>query len=148
MTSSGKVRIYELSRDLGLENKDVLDAAEKLGLAVKSHSSSISDTEASRIRQLLEKGSNGSAAKPAAAPQAKAILTVKKAATVSPPAPARPAPPAPSRPQGEVKPAAPARPQPQQAVRPEAPARTPERPAALKPPAAPTTSPAPARAVA
>ena len=30
MTSSGKVRIYELSKDLGLENKDVLDAAEKL----------------------------------------------------------------------------------------------------------------------
>jgi len=149
MTSSGKVRIYELSRDLGLENKDVLDAAEKLGLAVKSHSSSISDTEASRIRQLLEKGSNGSAAKPTTAPQAKAILTVKKAAAVPSPAPARPAPPAPARPQGEVKPAAPTRPQPQQAVRPEAPARTPERPAALKPPAAPpTTTPAPARAVA
>ena len=31
MTSSGKVRIYELSKDLGLENKDVLDAAEKSG---------------------------------------------------------------------------------------------------------------------
>ena len=47
MTSSGKVRIYELSKDLGLENKDVLDAAEKLSIAAKSHSSSISDaTEA------------------------------------------------------------------------------------------------------
>ena len=43
MTSSGKVRIYELSRDLGLDNKDVLDAAEKLSIAVRSHSSSISD---------------------------------------------------------------------------------------------------------
>ena len=43
MTSSGKVRIYELSKDLGLENKDVLDAAEKLSIAAKSHSSSISD---------------------------------------------------------------------------------------------------------
>ena len=32
MTSSGKVRIYELSKDLGLENKDVLDAAEKLSI--------------------------------------------------------------------------------------------------------------------
>ena len=46
MTSSGKVRIYELSKDLGLENKDVLDAAEKLSIAAKSHSSSISDAEA------------------------------------------------------------------------------------------------------
>ena len=35
MTSSGKVRIYELSKDLGLENKDVLDAAEKLSIAAK-----------------------------------------------------------------------------------------------------------------
>ena len=25
MTSSGKIRIYELSKDLGLENKDVLE---------------------------------------------------------------------------------------------------------------------------
>ncbi|MCP9942855.1 translation initiation factor IF-2 [Cyanobium sp. ATX 6E8] len=80
MTSSGKVRIYELSRDMGLENKDVLDAAEKLGVAAKSHSSSISDDEASRIRSLIEAGSNGNRAA-AAAPTAptKAILSVKKA---------------------------------------------------------------------
>jgi translation initiation factor IF-2 len=56
MTSSGKVRIYELSKDLGLENKDVLDAAEKLSIAAKSHSSSISDSEAGKIRSLLGKG--------------------------------------------------------------------------------------------
>ncbi|MFN4867289.1 MAG: translation initiation factor IF-2 N-terminal domain-containing protein, partial [Cyanobium sp.] len=87
MTSSGKVRIYELSRDLGLENKDVLDAAEQLGVAAKSHSSSISDDEASRIRRLLDQGSNGAPAqdnRPAAshpvASQGNAILTVKKAA--------------------------------------------------------------------
>ena len=67
MTSSGKVRIYELSKDLGLENKDVLDAAEKLSIAAKSHSSSISDDEAGRIRSLLKNGST--AAPPAAPPQ-------------------------------------------------------------------------------
>ena len=91
MTSSGKVRIYELSRDLGLENKDVLDAAEKLGVAAKSHSSSISDDEATRIRSLIEGGSNGSkaAAPPAAAPP-KAILAVKKAETAAVPSPAPP----------------------------------------------------------
>ena len=54
MTSSGKVRIYELSKDLGLDNKDVLDAAEKLSIAAKSHSSSISETEAGKIRGLLK----------------------------------------------------------------------------------------------
>ena len=81
MTSSGKVRIYELSRDLGLDNKDVLDAAEKLKIAARSHSSSISDEEAERIRSLIGRtnGSAGSAV-PAPAAPAKAILSVKKAA--------------------------------------------------------------------
>ena len=50
MTSGGKVRIYELSRDLGLDNRDVLNAAEKLSIAAKSHSSSISDGEAAKIK--------------------------------------------------------------------------------------------------
>ena len=102
MTSSGKVRIYELSRDLGLENKDVLDAAEKLGVAAKSHSSSISDDEASRIRSLIKTGSNGSPSKPAPAPAAaapKAILSVKKAESAgAAPTAAKPALPPPARP--------------------------------------------------
>ena len=72
MTSSGKVRIYELSRDLGLDNKDVLDAAEKLGVAAKSHSSSISDDEAVQIRRLLARGANGSTAAPVSGTQAPA----------------------------------------------------------------------------
>ena len=42
MTISDKIRIYELSRDLNLDNKDILDAAQKLSISVKSHSSSIS----------------------------------------------------------------------------------------------------------
>ncbi|MFN6133197.1 MAG: translation initiation factor IF-2 N-terminal domain-containing protein, partial [Synechococcaceae cyanobacterium] len=52
--TSGKVRIYELSKELGLENKDVIDAAEKLAIPVRSHSSSIGDDEALRIRALLK----------------------------------------------------------------------------------------------
>ena len=59
MTSSGKVRIYELSKDLGLDNKDVLDAAEKLSIAAKSHSSSISEAEAGKIRTMLKSGGGG-----------------------------------------------------------------------------------------
>jgi translation initiation factor IF-2 len=92
MTSSGKVRIYELSKDLGLENKDVLDAAEKLSIAAKSHSSSISDAEAGKIRSLLGKGGNGAtpaAAAPAKPAPGKAILSVQKAA---PAAPSKPTP--------------------------------------------------------
>ena len=54
MTSSGKIRIYELSRDLSLDNKDVLDAARKLAIAAKSHSSSISNLEATQIKDFLK----------------------------------------------------------------------------------------------
>ncbi|NDG75792.1 MAG: hypothetical protein EBX49_10805, partial [Synechococcaceae bacterium WB8_1B_136] len=90
MTSSGKVRIYELSRDLGLDNKDVLDAAEKLSIAAKSHSSSISDDEASRIRQLIQAGGKPAAGAPAAAPAPKAILSVQKASAPAAAAPASP----------------------------------------------------------
>ena len=134
MTSSGKVRIYELSKDLGLENKDVLDAAEKLSIAAKSHSSSISDDEAAQIRKLIKSGSNGSTASAAPA-QPKAILSLQKA-----PAPAASEPAAPRSP---APPAAPARPAPQAAVKPAAPA---PRPAAAAPPSAAPQRPAPAPA--
>ncbi len=156
MTSSGKVRIYELSKDLGLENKDVLDAAEKLSIAAKSHSSSISDAEAGKIRSLLGKGGNG--AKPAAAAPAKpaagkAILSVKKAA---PAAPSKPTPAvskpvakpvvtkpvaAAAKPQAAPKPPAAATPKPvisKPAPAPVKASAAPARPAApQKPPAAP-----------
>ena len=53
MTISDKIRIYELSRDLNLDNKDILDAAQKLSISVKSHSSSISLTDAKKIKNLI-----------------------------------------------------------------------------------------------
>ena len=158
MTSSGKVRIYELSKDLGLENKDVLDAAEKLSIAAKSHSSSISDDEAAKIRSLIKGGGNGSKAAPTVDEPKKSILSVKKAAPAAPAAPARPAAakpvaasPAPAKPAA----AAPApRPQPQAAkpaapsapARPAAPSAPPARPAAAaKPAAKPAASAPPSR---
>ena len=148
MTSSGKVRIYELSKDLGLENKDVLDAAEKLSIAAKSHSSSISDAEAGKIRNLLKSGGNGAkpataAAKPAA--PGKAILSVKKAAAPSKPTAA--AKPQPSKPAAApvkasappARPAAPTKPTPTKptASQPVAAKPVVAKPAAAKPAAAP-----------
>ena len=50
--NKGKVRIYELSKDLELENKDILAICEKLNIAVKSHSSTISEEEAEQIRKV------------------------------------------------------------------------------------------------
>jgi translation initiation factor IF-2 len=161
MTSSGKVRIYELSKDLGLDNKDVLDAAEKLSIAARSHSSSISDDEAARIRKLIRPNGSGisrptppsmTAPKPATPPLAepgKAILAVKKAAPITPPATAAassvaaPEPPPARPPAPPVIVAQPARP----AVSPPAPVKpvlvqSAAQPAAQKPP---STTPPPAR---
>lgn len=50
--NKGKVRIYELSKDLELENKDILAICEKLSIAVKSHSSTISGEDAEQIRKV------------------------------------------------------------------------------------------------
>ncbi len=58
MTISDKIRIYELSRDLNLENKDILDAAQKLSISVKSHSSSISADDAKKIKNLISKNNS------------------------------------------------------------------------------------------
>jgi translation initiation factor IF-2 len=50
--NNGKVRIYELSKELNLENKDLLGICEDLNIVVKSHSSSISETEAEQITNV------------------------------------------------------------------------------------------------
>ncbi len=59
MTISDKIRVYELSRDLKLENKDILDAAQKLSISVKSHSSSISLKDAKKITDLVINKNSG-----------------------------------------------------------------------------------------
>ena len=48
--NTGKVRIYELSRELNLDNKDILAICERLNISVKSHSSTITEGEAAQIR--------------------------------------------------------------------------------------------------
>lgn len=52
--NNGKVRIYELSKELNLENKDILAVCERLDIPVKSHSSTITEEEAARIRKESE----------------------------------------------------------------------------------------------
>ncbi|MCT7955772.1 translation initiation factor IF-2 [Laspinema palackyanum] len=51
--NNGKVRIYELSRELNLENRDILAVCEQLNIPVKSHSSTISEDEAQRIEKFV-----------------------------------------------------------------------------------------------
>ncbi len=45
-----KVRIYELSKELKLDNKKLLAMCDRLNIAVKSHNSTISESDAERIR--------------------------------------------------------------------------------------------------
>ena len=49
-----KIRVYELARELGVENAVVLDLANDLKIGVKSHSSSIDDPSADRVRRLAD----------------------------------------------------------------------------------------------
>lgn len=69
--NNGKVRIYELSKELNLENKDILAVCEQLNISVKSHSSTITDDEAERIRSTAEKV-YASSPRPPVPPQASA----------------------------------------------------------------------------
>ncbi|WP_138499473.1 translation initiation factor IF-2 [Nostoc sp. PA-18-2419] len=53
--NNGKVRIYELSKELNLDNKELLAICDQLDIAVKSHSSTISESEAEQIRTAAQK---------------------------------------------------------------------------------------------
>ena len=48
---AAKIRVYELARELGLTNKETLDLCSALGIGVKSHSSSIVEAQADRVRR-------------------------------------------------------------------------------------------------
>lgn len=52
--NSSRVRIYELSRELNLENKDILAVCDQLQIPAKSHSSTITESEAEKIRAAAE----------------------------------------------------------------------------------------------
>jgi len=50
-----RIRVYELARELGMDNKGALDLCIALGIEVKSHSSSIEDAQADRVRRKAER---------------------------------------------------------------------------------------------
>jgi translation initiation factor IF-2 len=53
--NNDRVRIYDLSKELKLDNKELLAICNQLNIAVKSHSSTIGETDAGRIRAVAEK---------------------------------------------------------------------------------------------
>ncbi len=91
-----KVRIYQLARDLGIENRELIAILEDMGVEVKSHASTLDTDTADTVRQLVEaeasakKGAKPAADKPAAtkkeapAKPAKAAVEAKEAGAVKP----------------------------------------------------------------
>jgi translation initiation factor IF-2 len=71
--NNGKIRIYDLSKELNLDNRDILAICEQLNIPVKSHSSTITEAETEQIRAAAQKyaASQPSSAKsaPRSAPQ-------------------------------------------------------------------------------
>jgi translation initiation factor IF-2 len=95
---SNKVRVYELAKETGLHNKEVVRRLQQLDIEAKSHSSSISDADAARFRDSLGKSESDRKAEEAAkrkreqdeleryrSMQASAPPEQKKAAKVLPP---------------------------------------------------------------
>lgn len=69
---SDKVRIYQLARDLGVENRDLLAVLDEIGVEYKSHSSTLDAETAETVRQLVAAAPAGSPAGAAAAAPAPA----------------------------------------------------------------------------
>jgi hypothetical protein len=51
-----KTRVYELAKEFNMENKELISRLEKLGIAVKSHSSTLEDYEGDRVREEFSLG--------------------------------------------------------------------------------------------
>ncbi len=54
-----KVRVYELARELGLENRELVSRISALGLQVRNHMSALEGAEAERIRRAVAKEQSG-----------------------------------------------------------------------------------------
>ncbi|HEX2065159.1 MAG TPA: translation initiation factor IF-2 N-terminal domain-containing protein, partial [Acidimicrobiales bacterium] len=154
-----KIRVYELARELGLTNKEALDLCESLGIGVRSHSSSIEDAQADRVRRKADREGLRRDVSPEEPVKAKAT----KAPVAEPaprPEPATPVPAPAGQERGPVAPpepstdGAPARPAPAPSgrdprlivSRPAPPLETPEprsRPAPPQPAQAPRPAPPP-----
>ena len=62
-----KIRVYELARELGVDNAVVVELSNELKIGVKSHSSSIDEPSADRVRRLAD--SRGLKREPVAEPE-------------------------------------------------------------------------------
>ena len=55
-----KIRIYELAKELGAENKELVKEIKRLGIEIKGVMSTLTDDEAARVRRMHGKGGGAS----------------------------------------------------------------------------------------
>ncbi len=143
-----KVRVYELAKEFGIENKEFIAKLKTLGIAVKSHSSTLEDSEVERVRrefaakgekEVVEKRVKSTVIRRRAVRlPAEEAAEAEEAAALAPEAPAEPV----EKVETEEKTARPEKEEkvekPEKAAAPEKPAepKAEETPAAAAPPAA------------
>ncbi|MCC6225933.1 MAG: translation initiation factor IF-2 [Microthrixaceae bacterium] len=84
-TLAPKLRVHELAKELGLTNKECLDLCLDLGIGVKTHSSSIIDAQADRVRRKAEREGLTRDQQPEEPPKPAKKAAAKKAAAKKPP---------------------------------------------------------------
>src|SRR3984957_17003575 len=87
--ATGKVRIFELAKELNMASKDLIALFGRLGLEAKSQLSVVEPKDADLLRAQLK--APAAKAAPKAAPAAKAAAAAPPAAAVAAPAAAAPA---------------------------------------------------------
>src|SRR5688500_3872011 len=93
MTTGAKMRVYEIAREVGIPNKDLLAKIRAMGLEVNNHMSSLDADDVDKIKRTLAK-ERGGAAPAAAEPKAgTAAPVVRRKAAAKDEAPAAPTPP-------------------------------------------------------
>ncbi|HEV2756697.1 MAG TPA: translation initiation factor IF-2 [Actinomycetota bacterium] len=110
-----KPRVHEVAKELGLSSKEVLAHLESIGQPAKSHSSSIEEDVAARVRADLGNGAAPAAEAPAAPAKAPAAKPSQPAAAPAPaePAPVEAPPPVAAEPEPAPEPVAAAAPEPE-----------------------------------
>src|SRR5947199_10727565 len=86
-----RIRVYELARELGLSNKEALDLCDRLRIGVKSHSSSLEDPQAHRVRRVADADGLRRPTQAEAEPEPAAAAAAPARADAAPAAPAGPA---------------------------------------------------------
>ncbi|MBU6495090.1 MAG: translation initiation factor IF-2 [Acidobacteria bacterium] len=135
--ASKKIRVHELSKELGITSKELLALAQTLGIGASSPSASIEDAQADRIRRKAD----AEGIRRRAHEEAKAPAKAAEVAEVTPPTPAAPAAPAEARPSEESTTRTVRSPRVAPPARPSAPPRpSPEGPTTIRP-SRPSTPP-------